>query len=197
MVSEPLSSARFLPVEKRSRKINPHPTVPDPQRKSQRKSKENSPVLTSRSPAKSAAGRPRRSSLSDAHRHAEASEEEHGQWPGHSCSATAEGSYPFGGKGSPPAVVPMGAPPKARPSHRQFGTEARGAPSRALGAPAVGARAAAVAVRDRKRRRWGSRAAAAAVAVAGAVLLARLPAAAARDDREEQRKGLGKKAPPR
>jgi hypothetical protein len=67
--------------------------------------------MTWKSPAKSAAEWPRRSSLSDAHRQAEASEEELGQWPGHSTSATAEGSYPFGGKGSPPGHCADGAPP--------------------------------------------------------------------------------------
>jgi hypothetical protein len=45
------------------------------------------------------------------HRQAEASEEELRQWPGHSASATAEGSYPFGGKGSPPGHCADGAPP--------------------------------------------------------------------------------------
>jgi hypothetical protein len=52
MVSELVSSARFFPVEKRSRK-SPHPTVPDPKRKSQRKSKRKySPRKPSGPPAK-------------------------------------------------------------------------------------------------------------------------------------------------
>jgi hypothetical protein len=49
---------------------------------------------------------PRRSSLSDAHWHAEASEEEHGQWPG-----TAAPPQPKG-------VTPSGAKARRRPSCR-------------------------------------------------------------------------------
>jgi hypothetical protein len=65
---------------------------------------------------------PCRSSRSSAHRQAEALEEELGQWPGHSASATALGSDPFGGKGSPPGRWADGGTTRPR-RHRGEGAE--------------------------------------------------------------------------
>jgi hypothetical protein len=79
-----------------------HPEIPKRQIKPEKiegKEIEKLTVLTSRSPAKCAAGRTRHSSLSDAHQQAEASEKNMGGG-GTSPSPPPKGQNPFGGKGS-------------------------------------------------------------------------------------------------
>jgi hypothetical protein len=85
-----------LPVEKRSRK-KPHLTVPDPQiRKLQRK---KSHRLASGHRQRVPPSWLRRSSRSDAHRQAEASVEEHGQWRAPPLRHCREKVFPSGAKG--------------------------------------------------------------------------------------------------
>jgi hypothetical protein len=77
-----------------------HPEIPKRQikpEKTEGKEIEKLTILTSRSPAKCAAERVRRFSLSDAHQQAEASEEEHRRW-GHFAFATTKRTEPLRGQ---------------------------------------------------------------------------------------------------
>jgi hypothetical protein len=147
--------------------------------------------LTSRSPAKSAAGRPHRSSLSDVHQHAEASEEEPWAVEG-LASTTAERERPPSGGRVRAAVHRLGVSPAWAQQRAYCEKRGRGRPPRRCPSPSMASRRPRVSLLQSPSlcagKMKGKGAAAAHIVVAGGARPApdhpRDPPAAALTERE-------------